>query len=106
MFHLFGIDVYADIVLNHLMGADAMEQVITYKVDAYHRHKVSKRKRVIRASTYFSFPSRNKYSDFIYNSKHFTSVDYDASKHQHGLYLFKGKHFSENVDDEYENYDY
>lgn len=40
------------------------------------------------------------------NSKHFTSVDYDASKHQHGLYLFKGKHFSENVDDEYENYDY
>lgn len=49
MFHLFGIDVYADIVLNHLMGADAMEQVITYKVDAYHRHKVSKRKRVIRA---------------------------------------------------------
>lgn len=24
MFHLFGIDVYADIVLNHLMGADAM----------------------------------------------------------------------------------
>ena len=59
MFHLFGIDVYADIVLNHLMGADAMEQVITYKVDAYHRHKESKRKRVIRASTYFSFPSRN-----------------------------------------------
>lgn len=88
------------------MGADAMEQVIAYKVDAYHRHKVSKRKRVIRASTYFSFPSRDKYSDFIYNSKHFTSVDYDASKHQHGLYLFKGKHFSENVDDEYENYDY
>lgn len=106
MFHLFRIDVYADIVLNHLMGADAMEQVIAYKVDAYHRHKVSKRKRAIRASTYFSFPSRDKYSDFIYHSKHFTSVDYDASKHQHGLYLFKGKHFSENVDDEYENYDY
>ena len=40
MFHLFGIDVYADIVLNHLMGADGMEQVIAYKVDAYHRHKV------------------------------------------------------------------
>ena len=48
MFHLFGIDVYADIVLNHLMGADVMEQVIAYKVDAYHRHKVSKRKRAIR----------------------------------------------------------
>lgn len=81
MFHLFGIDVYADIVLNHLIGADGMEQVIAYKVDAYHRHKVSKRKRVIRASTYFSFPSRHKYSDFIYNASHFTSVDYDASKH-------------------------
>lgn len=107
VFHFFGIDVYGDIVLNHLMGADGMEQVYARKVDPHKRHTVISRKRKIRASTYFSFPARNnKYSRFKYHAAHFTSVDYDASRHQGGIYLFDQKHFSDHVDDEFENYDY
>ena len=107
VFHLFGIDVYGDIVLNHLMGADGMEQVSTRQVDPLHRHQIITGKRKIRAATYFSFPARKgKYSTFQYHAKHFTSVDYDASRHRGGLYLFDGKSFSPHVDDEFDNYDY
>ncbi len=104
---LEGIQVLADIVLNHRMGADEMQDIIAYKVNPENRNEVLGDYRTISAWTKFNFEGRkNVYSDFKLDWSHFTSIDYDNYSKENGIFRFYGKHFSEDVDKELGNYDY
>ena len=104
---LEGINVLADLVLNHRMGADETEDIIAYEVDDNDRNKVLGDYRTITAWTKYNFAGRNnKYSDFKLDWTHFTSIDYDEKEKKKGVFRFYGKHFSTEVDKERGNYDY
>ena len=73
-----GIDVYADVVLNHKMGADETEQVTAEEFNAGNRNQMIGEKKVILGWTKFTFPGRKgKYSDFTWNWTHFDGIDWD-----------------------------
>ena len=102
-----GIDVYADIVLNHKMGADETEQVSAEEFNASDRDQMIGDKKVILGWTKFTFPGRNgKYSDFTWNWTHFDGIDWDQSTGKSGIYRLDGKTFDSDVDEENGNYDY
>ena len=65
-----GIEVYADIVLNHKMGADFIQTIPATKVDwGNHNIEVSKQE-TVKVATKSTFPGRKKkYSDFVYPNK-------------------------------------
>ena len=54
-----GIDVYADIVLNHRMGADETEAIQAVKVNQENRTETVSDPKTIEAWTKFTFPGRN-----------------------------------------------
>ncbi len=102
-----GIDIYADIVLNHKIGADETETLNAYECAGFHRDQVSGNESKIDAWTRFTFPGRmGKYSDFIWDAKHFDGVDWDNTARKNSIYLLNGKSWESNVDAENGNYDY
>ena len=102
-----GIDVYADIVLNHRMGADETETVQAVKVKAENRTETVSDPKAIGAWTKFTFPGRaGKYSDFVWDHTCFNGVDYDELKDKSAIYKFKGVQWNHGVDRENVNYDY
>ncbi len=101
-----GLNVLADIVFNHRMGADATENVNVKVFDNKNRNEVIGQ-REISAYTKFTFPARGKkYSDFEWNSSHFDGCDWDDKAKQSGVYLFADKNWDDEVDIEHGNYDY
>jgi alpha-amylase len=63
--HKEGIQVLADAVLNHRMGADEKELVKAKIVDTNDRTKIAETEEAIEAYTRFTFPARKgKYSQF------------------------------------------
>lgn len=101
------IQVYADIVLDHKMGADATEEVAAREVDPENRRIVRDEVKDISAWTHFFFPGRQKrYSDFEWHWYHFSGIDYDAETGDQAVYLFDGKDWAEQVDGELGNFDY
>ncbi len=102
-----GIDVYADIVLNHLMGADDVENVQAVENMQGDRTQIITPVQDIQAWTHFSFPGRNgKYSDFVWDANCFSGVDWDERLEKSGIYSFEGKEWSRGVDKENVNFDY
>ena len=102
----YKIDVIADVVLNHKLGADGTETLMASSINP-ERRTIVEGFHDIEAWSIFNFPGRNSiYSDFKWNHTHFTSVDYDNLRQEEGLFLFKDKVWSENIDLELENYDY
>ena len=102
-----GIDVLADIVLNHKMGADESEKVMGRPVAQDNRLYDMGPLEPIEAWTRFTFPGRaGELDDFTWDWHHFKGVDYDASKGEGGLWLFEGKSWDEDVSPEMGNYDY
>lgn len=102
-----GIEVLADIVLGHRMGADEKERIFAYGQDEYNRNVEVAGKRKITVWTKFTFPGRNgKYSDFVWDWTNFHGTDYDAKSKQNGVYRFIGKQWDSDVDEEFGNYDY
>lgn len=102
-----GIQVYADIVLNHKIGADAKETITVRECAADNRNHIITGDETIEAWTVFSFPGRGgKYSDFTWNASHFDGTDWDDSHHRNGIYLMNGKSWEQSVDGENGNYDY
>lgn len=102
-----GIDVYADIVLNHKMGADETEQITAEEFNACNRNQMIGDKKIILGWTKFTFPGRKgKYSKFTWNWNHFDGIDWDQDARKSAIYKFVGKSFEEDVDDENGNYDY
>lgn len=107
--HDHGLKVYADVVLNHKAGADETEKIRVVKVDSANREKTLSEPFEIEAWTRFLFPARQgRYSEFKWGWQHFTATDYDQATGQKGIFriLGKDKYWSEQVDDEFGNYDY
>lgn len=104
--HANGMEVLCDIVMNHRMGADETEWISASKVAANDRKRVEEH-RHIKAWTKFTFPGRKgTYSDFTWSASNFTGVDYDGAANENGVFLFDGKSWGDNVDEENGNYDY
>ncbi len=103
-----GLQVYADIVTNHKMGADAEEEVEATPYNPDNRREPLGEARQIKAWTHFTFPGRNdQYSKLKWHWWHFNAVDYNAlSSDKQAVYLFEGKQFDDQVDDEKGNFDY
>lgn len=102
-----GISVYADIVLNHHMGADETEEISVEEVSGIDRNQVTSGQETIRAWTKYIFPGRaGCYSDFQWDHTHFNGIDWDENSKQNRIYRFTGKQWEGEVDEELGNYDY
>lgn len=102
-----GIDIYADMVLNHKIGADETEQILAEEFNANSRNQMVGDEKVILGWTKFNFPGRKgKYSDFTWNWTHFDGIDWDQQATRNAIYRFAGKTWEEAVDEENGNYDY
>lgn len=102
-----GVNVLADVVLNHRMGADGTEKVVAQEYDPNDRTKTVGDPQEIEAYTRFDFPGRgDQFDDFHWNASHFTGVDYDQTTQRNGVFLLDGKHWADDVSHELGNYDY
>ena len=102
-----GIEAYADIVLNHKMGADMLQTIPASKVDWGNHNEIISGKEIVRVATKFTFPGRKKkYSDFEWNWTDFDGIDYNDSTKEHAIFKFQDKNWSDAVDEEFGNYDY
>ena len=102
-----GIESYADIVLNHKMGADALQTIPATKVDWGNHNIEIGPEEVVRVATKYTFPDRkHKYSDFEWNWTHFSGIDYNDKTKEKAIFKFKDKEWSKTVDDEFGNFDY
>jgi len=106
--HEFGINIYADVVFNHKLGADYPEDVEATPVNVNDRNQTLGDPRTIQAWTNFTFPGRNgKYSELEWHWWHFDATDYNAyDEGADAIYLFQSKSFDDNVDLERGNFDY
>ena len=103
----YGINVYADIVLNHKIGADEVEEVSASEFNEVNRYQMVGESKTIGAWTKFTFPGRkNKYSDFKWNWTHFDGIDWDQDHLKRALFKFDGKEWNDGVDDQFDNFDY
>lgn len=104
-----GMDAYADVVLNHRMGADDTEDVEIDEIDPKDRNHILGEPYKIKAWSKFTFPGRgDKYSSFKWNKDHFTAFGCNAAVKDdcNRIYRVRGKKFSTEVDLEYGNFDY
>ncbi|MEJ7557987.1 MAG: alpha-amylase [Pedobacter sp.] len=105
-----GVQVYADIVLNHLGGADEHEPVIVRKVDPNNRNEFISEPYEIDAYTKFTYPGRNgQYSDFQWDHKCFTGTDYDERTKETAIFSIQNEYgdgWEDVLDKENGNYDY
>lgn len=101
------IESYADIVLNHKMGADKLQTIPATKVDWGNHNLQISNQETVRVATKFTFPGRkHKYSEFEWNWTHFDGIDYDENSKEHAIFKFKDKNWNNAVDEEFGNYDY
>ena len=107
-FHDNDIRVFADIVLNHRMGADEAEDVVAVSDLEEDRNKQVDDAHVVRVWSKFTFPGRKgKYSTFTWDHTHFSGTDYDDLSKDEGLvYRFAGKTWQKDTDPEKGNFDY
>jgi alpha-amylase len=104
-----GIEIYADVVLNHRLGADKEEDVPATPYAPNNRNEAIGAQVNIKAWTNFTFPGRQgKYSSLEWHWWHFNAVDYNAYEQGEfeAVYLFEGKSFDKEVDSERGGFDY
>ncbi len=101
------INVYADIVFDHMMGADYTESVSAYEENYNNRIQAISEVLKIQAWTGFNFPVRNNtYSSFKWNHTHFDGVDYDENTHKTAIFNFVDSPWDQGVGTEHTNFDY
>ena len=106
-FQKSGIEVLADVVLNHMMGADATETVAVEESAADNRDVDISGEQQITAWTKFDFLGRaGKYSAFCWNASNFSGTDWDEGQKRNGIFCFAGKTWNRETDTENGNYDY
>ncbi|MGD1856852.1 MAG: alpha-amylase [Leptolyngbyaceae cyanobacterium] len=103
-----GIEVYADVVFNHKLGADEAEEVQATPCNPDNRNEAMGDARNVKVWTHFTFPGRQgKYSSLEWHWWHFDAVDYNAYDDSlDAIYLFEGKQFDDDVDLEKGAFDY
>ena len=102
-----GIESYADIVLNHKMGADALQTIPATKVDWTNHNVETAEKETVQVATRFTFPGRkHKYSDFEWNWTDFDGIDYNNKTGENAIFKFINKKWGAEVDEEFGNFDY
>jgi alpha-amylase len=105
-----GIQVYVDVVLNHMGGADETERIFVKRVNEENRNEFVSDPFEIDAFTRFTFPGRKgKYSRFIWNHTCFTGVDYAHDLGENAVFTILneyGEGWEEVIDTEKGNYDY
>ncbi|MEM6839311.1 MAG: alpha-amylase [Cyanobacteria bacterium P01_C01_bin.120] len=103
-----GIRVYADVVLNHKLGADHTEKVTATPFNPENRLEAIGEPRTIEACTHFTFSGRDgKHCDMEWHWWHFSSVDYDADTEDDGaIFLLEDKAFDTEVDLEKGGFDF
>ena len=106
--HDNGIQVFGDIVLNHRMGGDELERVNAVTDSPENRCEQTGGIRPIHTWSRFTFPGRNgKYSDFVWDHRHFTGTDWNEDSPESGpIYRFAGKHWAKQIDPDLGNFDY
>ncbi len=108
--HKAGMRAMVDIVLNHKAGGDELEKIQVVKVNPENRNQVISAPFEIEAFTKFNFPGRGKkYSDFEWDYKCFTGVDYAYNLSEDGIYRIQNEEvdsWQEMISDEKGNYDY
>lgn len=106
-FHTYHIEVIADIVLNHRMGADAKETILAKPMNWQDRNQEVGPEQTVEVWTKYTFPGRQgKYSDFTWNWTHFDGTDYDDLSKRTELLEFQGKSWDEHVSKEEGNFDF
>ncbi|MDR0199093.1 MAG: alpha-amylase [Streptococcaceae bacterium] len=105
--HEVGIEAYADIVFDHLMGADGTE-VLSAEVEDFNNRLHQEGGPVeVEVWTKFTFLGRaGKYNDYQWSAKNFNGVDYDQRRKDHEIIEFAGHDWAKEVDSENVNYDY
>ncbi|MEL6813949.1 MAG: alpha-amylase [Cyanobacteria bacterium J06598_3] len=104
-----GLSVYADVVLNHMMGADHQEEFKATPCDPDDRHQTIGDEETIKSWTHFAFPGRQgKYNDMEWHWWHFNATDHNEYEQAdfEAVYLFEGKSFHDQVDLEKGSFDY
>lgn len=103
-----GIQIYADIVFNHKMGADYEEEFDAIPFDFNDRNRPLGDSRKIKSWTGFDFPGRgDKYSSMKWHWWHFDSVDYNSyDPNFRAVWRMTEKNFETKVDLQSGNYDY
>ena len=103
-----GLQIYADVVLNHRDGGDETEKVEAVPVDWNNRNQVIGDRREIETYTKFTFPGRgDKYSSFRWDADHFDAVNHNAYDwNDHSIYRLTDKEFQTDVDPRHGNYDF
>ncbi len=112
--HAANAQVYADIVVNHKMGAEATENVNAVRVRSYNRNEEYGGDVSIQAWTKFDFPGRQqadgtlKYNNFRWRWYHFDGVDWAQNLSENAIFKFRGngKAWDDYVALENGNYDY
>lgn len=103
-----GIRVYADVVFNHKLGADAEEEAEAIPIDPNNRNAPIGAYQKVKTWTQFNFPGRgDKHSTMKWHWHHFTATDYNAyNSGEKAIFLLKGQEFDRTVDLEKGNFDY
>ncbi|MEM6500296.1 MAG: alpha-amylase [Cyanobacteria bacterium P01_C01_bin.89] len=103
-----GIRVYADVVFNHKLGADAPEEARAKPLNPSDRNQPIGDYEPVKTWTHFTFPGRQgKYSEMEWHWWHFDAVDYNEhDDREKAVYLFEGKAFDNQVDLEKGSFDY
>lgn len=105
-----GIQVYVDIVMNHMGGADETEKIKVIRVNDDNRNEPVSEPFEIEAFTKFTFPGRQgKYSNFIWDHRCFTGVDYAHDLGETAVFSIVneyGEGWEDVIDEEKGNYDY
>ena len=107
--HSAGMQVYADVVLNHKAGADRTQWVKAARVHFDNRNFTYGEETWIEAWTEFTFEARkDTYSDFKWQYRHFDGVDWAHNLGEKAIFKFlgPGKDWEKMVSDEHGNYDY
>lgn len=104
------INAIADVVLNHMCGADESQTFKVRKVKEENRNEFASDPYEIEAFTKFTFPGRKgKYSKFIWDSQCFAGVDYDNRAKEKAIFSIQNEYgdgWEDVIDSEKGNYDY
>ncbi|MFD0793503.1 alpha-amylase [Mucilaginibacter litoreus] len=108
--HEAGLNVYVDIVLNHMGGGDETERFTVKKVNPENREEFISDSYEIEAFTKFTFPGRQgQYSQFVWDWQCFSGVDFDNSTGETAIYSIQNQYgdaWENVVGDENGNFDY